>query len=110
MGAAAVTAEALMRSRFTAFARGHVEHLLRSWHSSTRPERAELEASLDLERRWTRLVIHETDGGGPADDDGIVEFTAIAREADGTKTRLRERSRFTREGGRWVYVDGDVEA
>lgn len=99
-----------MRSRFTAFARGHVEHLLRSWHSATRPARDELAGSLDPDRRWTRLVIHETEGGGAADSEGIVEFTAIAREADGGKVRLRERSHFVREGGRWVYVDGDVPA
>ena len=90
-----------MRSRFTAFARGHVEHLLRSWHSATRPARDELAGSLDPDRRWTRLVIHETEGGGAADSEGIV---------DGGKVRLRERSRFVREGGRWVYVDGDVPA
>ncbi|PKN22360.1 MAG: hypothetical protein CVU68_04410, partial [Deltaproteobacteria bacterium HGW-Deltaproteobacteria-3] len=38
----APTAEALMRSRYTAFAVQDVPYILRSWHRSTRP------ASLDL--------------------------------------------------------------
>jgi len=33
----AVTAEALMRSRYTAYVVKDVNYLLRTWHSSTRP-------------------------------------------------------------------------
>lgn len=29
--------------------------------------------------------------------------------ADGAPGELVERSRFVREGGRWLYVDGDIE-
>ncbi len=91
-----------MRSRFSAFARGDTDHLLRSWHSSTRPERLEL----DPAQRWTRLEIVETERGGLLDATGTVTFHAHYR-AGGRPGTLTERSRFSREDGRWVYLDGD---
>jgi len=102
-GRAAATAERLMRSRYTAFAIGDAAHLLRSWHPSTRPARLDL----DSEVRWLRLDILAKSAGGPFDAQGVVEFAAIHRDANGRGV-LRERSRFVREGGHWFYVDGDV--
>jgi SEC-C motif domain protein len=104
----APTAEALMRSRYTAFATGDVDYLLATWHPSTRPD----ELELDEHMRWRRLDVLATDAGGPWDDAGSVEFVAQYRIDDGTSAgqrgRLHETSRFVREGGRWLYVDGDV--
>ena len=100
----APTALRLMRSRFTAFATAEIEHLLRSWHPSTRPGRLEL----DPDTRWTRLDILDTAAGGPFDDDGVVEFEAFYRE-DGAVLTMRERSRFVRENRVWMYLDGKLE-
>ncbi|MFE7799987.1 YchJ family protein [Nocardia sp. NPDC057440] len=100
----AATAEALMRSRYTAFAIGDTEYLRRSWHSSTRP--ADLE--LDPGQRWLFLEIVRTERGGPFDDVGVVEFRAHYR-ADGARGSLHEVSRFRREDGAWVYLDGVIE-
>ncbi|MFT3659906.1 MAG: YchJ family protein [Gordonia sp. (in: high G+C Gram-positive bacteria)] len=102
-GAAAPTAQALMRSRYTAFALGDPEYLSDTWHPSTRPSSIEL----DPEQRWLHLTVESASGGGPFDTDGIVEFTAVYRTPAG-RGELRERSRFVREDGRWYYVDGDV--
>src|SRR5699024_2401848 len=99
----APTAEALMRSRYSAFAVGDVAHLVRTWHPSTRP--ADLE--LDDELAWVRLAVLDTVAGGADDVRGEVEFVAVHRGPDG-RGRLHERSRFVREGGAWFYVDGDV--
>lgn len=99
----APTAEALMRSRYSAFATGNAGHLRATWHPSTRP--ADLDLDDDLV--WTRLTVLGTSAGGPWDDVGTVEFVAAYRTADG-RGRLHENSRFVREGGRWFYVDGDV--
>ncbi|MFI7593334.1 YchJ family protein [Micromonospora sp. NPDC049359] len=101
--AEASTAEALMRSRFSAFARNDTGYLLRSWHSDTRPERLEL----DPAQRWTRLEIVETERGGLLDATGTVTFHAHYREA-GRPGTLTERSRFVRTDGRWVYLDGEL--
>jgi len=99
----AATAEALMRSRYTAFAEGDADYLLRSWHSSTRPARLDLD-----ETRWQFLEIVRTERGGLFDDTGVVEFVAHYRTSAGRGV-LHEVSRFTREDGQWRYLDGDLE-
>jgi SEC-C motif-containing protein len=94
--AQAETAEELMRSRYAAFAVGDVDHLFRTWHPRTRP--TEIEPDPDLV--WTGLEIVDT-----SEDE--VEFVA-SYTRDGVAGSRRERSRFERRGGRWVYVDGDL--
>ena len=101
--ATAATAEALMRSRFSAFAVGDATYLLRTWHPSTRP--SELETDADV--RWYRLDIEDRSAGGPFDREGAVTFTAWYRSPDGPGA-LHERSRFRREDATWFYVDGVV--
>lgn len=101
---AAGTAEALMRSRYSAFAVLDVDYLLASWHASTRPP----SLSLDADQRWLRLKILAVDGGGPFDSVGTVEFVAGYRPGGGERGSLREVSRFVREDGQWFYVDGEV--
>ncbi|SCG37510.1 YchJ family protein [Micromonospora humi] len=98
--ATAATAEALMRSRFSAFALGDADYLRHSWHSRTRPARVQL----DPGTRWTRLEVLETGQGGLFDSTGTVRFRAHYREG-GRAGVLAERSRFAREEGRWVYLD-----
>lgn len=102
-GAPAPTAERLMRSRFTAFARRDAEHLRRTWHPSTRPEAIDLDPDL----QWKRLVIIDHVAGGPFDREGVVEFEAFWRQGP-DRGSLHERSRFVREDKHWYYVDGDV--
>ncbi|WP_158588315.1 YchJ family protein [Galactobacter valiniphilus] len=102
-GDGAPTAEALMRSRYTAFAVLDAAYLLATWHASTRP----VELELDPGMVWKRLLIQDTVAGGAADASGVVEFTAVYQDEDG-RGRQTERSNFTREGGRWFYVDGQL--
>ncbi|MET0199289.1 MAG: YchJ family protein [Rhodococcus fascians] len=97
----APTAERLMRSRYTAFAVRDHEYLLRTWHPATRPD----ELTLDDEQRWYRLDIDDTSSGGLLDSDGVVAFSAFYRHPDGNGV-LHERSRFVREHGHWLYLDG----
>ncbi len=101
-GEPAPTAEALMRSRFSAFARGDAAYLLASWHPSTRPR----ELILEPDVVWRRLQIVDTVAGGPDDAEGVVEFRASYRGPEGAGL-LHERSRFVRAEGRWAYLDGE---
>jgi len=89
-----------MRSRFSAYAMGEVDHLRRTWHPDTRP--AELE--LDPELGWYRLDILATSRGGLLDTAGTVEFRAYYRAPDGAGSQ-HEVSRFVREGRTWLYLD-----
>lgn len=101
-GAPAENAEALMRSRYTAFKRGNAAYLLKSWAPETRPR------SLDLDpaQQWTGLRVGRHEATGP--DTAIVQFSARWRQ--GTRSgEVAETSRFRRAGAGWVYVDGVVE-
>ncbi len=94
-------AESLMRSRYTAFVRGDAAHLLATWHASTRP--ATLEPDVGV--RWLGLAVKRHT---PIDaTHAEVEFVARSR-VQGRGQRLHERSRFVRDNGWWLYVDGDV--
>ncbi|WP_370592121.1 YchJ family protein [Streptomyces sp. JHA19] len=95
---AAPTAEALMRSRYSAFVRGDVPYLLRTWHPRTRPGRLELDPGM----RWTGLEILGATDGSAFHTTGTVTFRASYRGGS-----LHERSRFERVDGAWVYVDGE---
>lgn len=100
-GEAAPTPEALMRSRFSAFALGLNDYLLATWQPDQRP------ASLpdDDLTEWIRLEII---GSQEADDTGTVHFRATFREKDRWCV-LEEESRFIRTQRRWLYVDGKTE-
>lgn len=103
-GDAASTAEALMRSRYTAFALGLTEYIQRSWHPSKRPPPSSAIDNGDTPR-WTGLRIHRHE---IIDDDrALVEFTARYK-INGRAFALREVSHFVRENGHWFYVDGVV--
>ncbi|WP_150241118.1 YchJ family protein [Nocardiopsis quinghaiensis] len=98
--APASTAEQLMRSRYSAFAVGDRDHLLRTWHPSTRPRRLDPDPGTE----WVRLEILSTTGGTPFHSEGTVAFRAVYRES-GQEEALEEHSRFVRHEGAWVYLD-----
>jgi SEC-C motif-containing protein len=97
------TAEQLMRSRYSAYAMGRLDHVFRTWHPRTRPDEIEPAPGLT----WVGLTIGRTEAGQAGDDEGVVEFEADYQTAAGPGV-LRERSRFRRRAGRWVYLDGNV--
>ena len=98
-GVGAPTAELLMRSRYTAFAREDADHLSTTWHSRSRPERLDLDHDL----RWTSLEVVATAGGGLLDATGTVAFRARAI-AGGRPRLVEEDSAFVRESGAWAYL------
>lgn len=115
---AAPTAEALMRSRYAAFALAATgelaeaeAYLLATWAPETRPAQLALDGPADEsgdQVRWLRLDVEST-AGGPFDDDGSVTFTAHYRTPAGRHTQ-HETSRFVRRQGTWFYRDGEVSA
>ena len=107
-GRHAPTPEALMRSRYSAYAlaqtndafgRSLLSYLLATWHTGTKPGEMELQPL-----QWTGLeLLHaQTEG-----DAGVVEFIAH-HKLNGKGVRMHETSRFLRVNGAWKYLDGDV--
>ena len=96
----APTAEALMRSRYAAYALGRHDYLLDTWHPATRPRAIEPDPP---GLRWLGLQVRRCtpDTAGHA----TVEFVARSK-LGGRAHRLHETSRFERIEGRWLYVDG----
>ena len=113
LGAPAPTAEALMRSRYSAYALSDqnpalIDYLLQSWHAETRPQNLNLNG--DNAAKWLGLHIkryHNIDA-----ENAIVEFVARYKPAHnpgGKAERLHETSRFKRIEKHWYYVDGDYQ-
>jgi len=112
-GAPAPDAEALMRSRYSAYVMRTpsptlTDYLLATWHPSTRP------ATLLPDEpglKWLGLEVrrHTVQDA----DHATVEFVARSK-LGGRALRLHETSRFVREPagpgaeGRWFYLDGEM--
>jgi len=99
-GIAAPSAEALMRSRYTAYVFKLEDYLLASWHPSTRP--STLDLSNDPPMKWLGLEVKHAKNTGP--NTAIVEFIARYKIA-GKAERLHEISEFVLENNLWYYVD-----
>ncbi len=98
----AASAEALMRSRYSAFVLDRRDYLLASWHPRTRP--AALPAP-EPGLRWLGLQVQHS----VQQDEGHATVRFVARsKLAGRAHRLVETSRFERVDGQWLYVDGDI--
>ncbi len=97
-----------MRSRYTAYVQGAVDYVIATTAAAARPalDREALRAYCEG-LRGVSLAVLATVAGGETDTHGEVRFAATLRQG-GRKFVQREHSRFVREDGRWVYVDGDV--
>ncbi|MEO8408054.1 MAG: YchJ family metal-binding protein [Oxalobacteraceae bacterium] len=105
------TAEALMRSRYVAYTLHDEAYLLATWHPSTRPAAGLFDD--DQRLTWLGLAVksplrlRKRNDAAECDsaDRDSVEFVARYK-IGGRAHRLHEVSRFVREQGRWLYVDG----
>lgn len=104
------TALELMRSRFTAFATGRYDYLQQTvspaLHHRFTPDNLAKEAR---DVRWKRLDIESVEAGSTKDVTGRVTFAAYY-ERDGREHVVRERSRFEKIDGVWLYTGGTVLA
>ncbi len=97
-----------MRSRFTAYVRGDLDHIENTHAKEARDtfNRSAAESTANSVE-WVSLEIFDTSDGGADDETGMVEFAARFRQ-NGELLVHHERSNFRREDGRWVYVDGKM--
>lgn len=100
----APTAEALMRSRYTAFAVGNFEYI---GLTQQLQDTAELDAKdSNGHTQWIRLEINQTEDGLEKDITGFVTFSADFKEGKHIG-RLKERSEFKKIQQQWFYVAGE---
>lgn len=104
----AQTAVELMKARYVAYTTGDVDFIISSHDPETR-ENVSKEATEEWSRsaRWLGIEILSTIGGGPDDDDGVVEFVA-SFELEGKKINHHEKSYFKKINGNWFFVDGQI--
>ena len=104
----AVTAEQLMRSRYSAYVRGEVGYLFTSLHPDHRADFDEKATRAWAENAdWHKLEILGTSGGGPEDTEGTVEFAASYTEK-GIRRDHHEVSAFRKQAGTWYFVSGEA--
>lgn len=96
-----------MRSRYTAYATGNVAYILSTTHPSSphaEADRAAWARSVRAFSEGTVFVGLEVEFAATTGDTAQVQFFARL-ERDGVDVSFRERSRFERVGGRWLYID-----
>jgi len=97
----ALTAEALMRSRYSAFATGAANYLLDTTHSSKRKFHNKSEIlAWSQSNQWLRLEIL-------ASTETTVTFKAYYLDENLKAQVHYEHSTFKFENNKWFYVDGE---
>ena len=104
---AAATAEALMRSRYSAYAKNEIEWLSKSCVGGDEGVDQEATRKWAEESEWLGLQIISADKGGPNDDKGTVEFIATYIQG-GLKDKHHERASFVKKDGTWLYGEGEI--
>lgn len=98
------TAEALMRSRYSAFVKTQIAYLK---DTTWPPYQKSFDEAGYLARAtqsvWVGLRILDTEAGTKDDNKGTVTFEA-ASMVQGKLDRQREKSSFKKKAGRWYYV------
>lgn len=102
------TAEALMRARYSAYAKGNVDFIESSYHPEKRSDfdRKETERWAKSSK-WHGLNILKVEQGSATDREGVVEFVADY-DVDGDEYHHHERALFKKENGEWYFFDGKI--
>src|SRR4051812_373422 len=106
--ASAPTAEALMRSRYTAYTRGDIGYIKKTLSRESQTDFDEKASKKWAEEaQWKGLKILSTEKGGPTDKTGTVEFIATFTQ-EGVTLDHHEVSKFKKnDKGEWRFVDGE---
>ena len=105
------TAEALMRSRYSAYVEHEVDYIINTCVRKGKDD-IDYKSTRDWseQSKWLGLKIISVEKGGPNDTEGMVEFEA-SYERDGLKDVHHERAKFKKdnaENSRWLYDEGHI--
>ncbi|MEL7511232.1 MAG: YchJ family metal-binding protein [Cyanobacteria bacterium J06554_3] len=117
----APTAEALMRSRYSAFVQGHIDYLMATHHPAHHGVNARVSLQQSIANtRWLNLAVLKTQKGQKKDKSGVVEFVAAYQAKPSLSLikavqngpvdceQMHERSHFVKEQGKWFYTTGEM--
>ena len=101
----AVTAEQLMRARYSAYTKIEMDFIEQTHDPETKSD-IDMQASREWAESttWTGLEIIETQEGGVGDERGTVLFQATFETEDGPQHH-HELSQFTKRDGKWFFTD-----
>ena len=106
--AKAPSAEALMRSRYSAYSKHQIQYIMDTYtkkdEDSIDPEGTRKWAE---ESTWLGLEIVSTDKGGFSDETGTVEFIATYVQR-GIQEKHHEVASFVKQNGGWLYDTGKI--
>ncbi len=106
----AVTAEQLMRSRYSAYVKVETDYLFETTHPGHRQGYDHKGTRVWAENsRWDGLEVLSATAGGPGDDEGDVEFIARYRDKD-LRKQHHEIAHFRKKSGRWYFTEGSAVA
>jgi len=103
-----LSAEMLMRSRYSAFCSNNVDYLIDTLSPEKREPNDEtiIQKTID-NTKWLGLKIVRSLKGLAQDDTGVVEFIAFYQTDKNQVGQLHESSRFIKKDAQWLYLDGD---
>ncbi len=106
--AKAPSAEALMRSRYSAYVLHAIDYILATTttHGGKDVDPASTKAWAE-ESTWLGLTVVRTEKGGAIDNEGEVEFIARYKQ-DGKENKHHEAAFFKKEAGVWLYDHGSL--
>jgi len=101
-----LTAEALMRSRYSAYTRGNIGYIQKTMREKALEGFDPADATNWAQMvTWLGLKVVQTQNGQATDEYGTVEFIATYRH-NGQIMTLHECSEFNKQAGIWYYVGG----
>jgi len=104
----AATAEALMRSRYTAYSLAEIDYLYKTSGARVRREfDAESSRKWAQSAEWQGFEILHAEGGGPSDTEGVIEFIAKYQVKEAAFEH-HEIATFGRVEDAWRFMDGKI--
>ncbi len=104
----ATTAEALMRSRYSAYTLSDIDYLTASLHPDARHDHDPVAAKRWADQsQWMGLEVVSVEQGSAQDEAGTVEFVARYKDKSGLH-RHHEIGHFTKKEGTWYYLEGSA--
>lgn len=104
----APTAEALLRSRYSAYVLGKVQYILDTVHPDEQPKyNIKGIEKWSKNSDWISLEVLSTQNGTESDTEGTVEFIAEYKE-ELIQKRHHEKSLFKKSNGIWKFFNGEV--